>query len=254
MEAKNGRFPKSSNIFPFLSTERAFYGFVVSFMVLVPLCEFTTQCFGVPFVTQPFLVATYGILGIIMVFNYIIQNRYSLKFYPSDVFFLLLIIFTLISFIFTTYPPATYDGFDYDEWLEHFYAYYSLLFAGTMIQDKKLRKNILYTYAGVAVLHSIIALAQTLDLELAYNFLEPDYFWECMGVYTLTQNSNWYGGLSVVFLAVLSGLYLFHSKTKKDLFIWGCPVSPFTALCVPKPDLPGQETYVSFSYTLCPLL
>ncbi len=223
---------KNKSILNMLSTEYAFYGYIVSFMVLVPFCEFLTECFGIPFISQPYLIAVYGVVGIIMVFNYIIQNKSSLHPCLSDVFFILLIVFTFISYVFTSYPLETHGGFDYDEWIYHFYAYYSLLFAGTMIQNKKLRKNILYTFVGVAAFHCIIALAQTWGLELTYMYFTPAEFEREHGIYGLTQNKNWFGGLSVLFVGVSSGCYLFCKEArKKYLFLLTSALSFYCSMC-----------------------
>ncbi len=215
-----------------LDLENSYFLYIVSLLLLIPACEFISQCLGVPFFTQPYLIAGYGIWGIIMFFNHLIQRKNHLVLYPSDIFFLLLIAFTFISYVFTCNPMNTYEGFDYDEWIQHFYAYYSLLFAGTMVQDTGKRKKIIYTYAGIAAFHCIIAWGQTVGFELTYLYFTPEEFASIHGIYGLTQNRNWFGGLSVVFVAVSSGCYLFYKESKKRLlFLLVCCLSLYCSMC-----------------------
>ena len=103
--------------------------------------------------------------------------------------------------------PGVYSEGDYFycENPLHFLAYYWLYFAGTLIDDPKYRKNLLYLFAGVAVLEGIFAFLQTFNIELSYSL----YYYTEHTAYGLTQNSNYYGGLCVVLIAGISGMYFF---------------------------------------------
>ncbi|MEE5991499.1 MAG: O-antigen ligase family protein, partial [Lachnospiraceae bacterium] len=75
----------------------------------------------------------------------------------------------------------------------------------TLIDDPKYRRNILYMFAGVAVIEGIFAFLQTFNIQLSYSL----YYYTEHTAYGLTQNSNYYGGLCVVMIAGISGMYIF---------------------------------------------
>lgn len=234
MNTKGKNLSTNENSFLYkMISEKGFFYFILTFILALPICEFITQCFGIPFVSQPLIVTFYGCLGIIMiVIKLLMRDKQHFVVYPSDIFFILLILFATISLIFSCNLQRSLNGYDYDELIYHFLAYYSLMYAGTMVQDKRFRKIIIYTFVIIAAFHSFIALSQTWGWELTYMYFSPVEFEREHGVYGLTQNKNWFGGLSVLFTGASAGCYLFYKDSKKRyLFLLISALCIYTSMC-----------------------
>ena len=138
------------------------------------------------------------------------QRRHALttmlSFRIADIFYLTLVFFMVISAVFSLNPGEYSAGYVfYCENPMHFLAYYWLYFAGTLIDNAKYRKNLLFVFIAVALFESIFAFLQTFDIELSYSL----YYHTSRTAYGLTQNSNFYGGMCILFIACISGVYIF---------------------------------------------
>ncbi|MCR4556341.1 MAG: O-antigen ligase family protein [Saccharofermentans sp.] len=211
-----------------LISEKAFYKMVVVLIVGMPVVEFFTEIVSwlnpliIPSFFQPQILALFGILGTFLTVLYWIsawQQKKSLRF--ADVFYFMLVFFMVISAMFSLNPGEySYGSVFYCENPLHFLAYYWLYFAGTLIENTKYRKNIIFSFFAVAILEGIFAFLQTFNIELSYSL----YYHAEGAAYGLTQNSNFYGGLSVLFVACISGMYIFsddivNSKVKQIILL-----------------------------------
>ena len=199
-----------------LISEEAFYKAVLILLGGLPLIEIITEIIVrfndkiIPSFFLPQVTGLFGILGTLLVVLYwLAAEPGKRKLRISDIFYFTLLFFMILSAVFSR-NPGLYAGGDpfYCENPLHFLAYYWIYFAGTLIDDPKYRKNILFLFAGVAVIEGIFAFLQTFNIELAYSL----YYYTPHTAYGLTQNSNYYGGLCVVFIAGISGLYIFSDQ------------------------------------------
>jgi O-antigen ligase len=199
-----------------LLSEEAFYRTVVTLLVGLPVLEFFTEILVwfnddfIPSFFQPQVLSLFGIIGTLITAAYwvslISQKR---KIRIADIFYLALVFFMVISAIFSLNPGEYSAGYlFYCENPFHFLAYYWLYFAGTLIDNHKYRKNLLFVFIGVALFESIFAFLQTFDIELSYSL----YYHTPYTAYGLTQNSNFYGGMCILFIACISGVYIFSDN------------------------------------------
>ncbi|MBR1931939.1 MAG: O-antigen ligase family protein [Lachnospiraceae bacterium] len=216
-------------------SEEGFFYFAFSLLILIPVCELITECFGYPFISQPYLIGAYGICGTLLSLLRVAklsEGKQKLTLYPSDVFYILLIVFAFISLVCSTNFYYSLLGYDYDELIYHFLAYYSLMYAGTLIAAQKHRKKMLLAFGIAGILQCISGFAQSIGLELSYDYYTPKEYLEVRCAYGLTQNRNWYGGICVVFVALFSGLYLFYRSSKRQyLYLFLAGLAMYCSLC-----------------------
>ena len=135
------------------------------------------------------------------------------KWYAADVFYLLMVIFMILSAVFSTKPGLYGDGYLLNsESPADFLGYFCLFYAGTRIRTREYRKKLIVVLLIVEIAHGVLAFFQTFDIQITYCLLTR----HSGAAYGLTPNSNFYGGLSVFILALVSGVYLF-SEAGQDL-------------------------------------
>ncbi len=195
------------------TTERCFYLFVISCMISIPLGEFITELFNAPFLSQPLIISAYGIIGILLCSCKIVFNIISRNIHHMDIFFISLVIFAIISLVFSTDIENSLTGFDYDELPFHFLAYYCIMYSASQISSQQKRKNIIITFLFLALFESILGLFQTFGCKIS----EVMFGSTTYEVYGLTQNTNFYGGLSVLFVGVSSSIYIFLNVRKLEI-------------------------------------
>ena len=199
-----------------LVSEQAFYKAVLVLLAGLPVVEIITEIIVrfddrfIPSFFLPQITGFFGVMGTLLtVLYWLSKEPGNRKIRVADVFYITLMFFMILSTVFSENLGlfAHGDPF-YSENPLHFMAYFWIYFAGTLIDDPKYRKNILYLFTGVAVLEGIFAFLQTFNIELAYSL----YYYTPHTAYGLTQNSNYYGGLCVVFIACVSGMYIFSDS------------------------------------------
>ena len=196
-----------------LISEEMFYKTVVVLLVGLPVAELFTEILGkfndeiIPSFFQPQVISLFGILGTLLTVAYMLTSYIQTKkLRVADIFYLTLVFFMVISAVFSLNPGVYSAGYVfYCENPFHFLAYFWLFFAGTIIDNRKYRKNLLFVFLAVAVFEGIFAFLQTFDIELSYSL----YYHVARTAYGLTQNSNFYGGMCVLLLAGVSGMYVF---------------------------------------------
>lgn len=213
---------KKFSLGEFIVSEKFYFWFIAATMAAIPVGEFITELYNRPYVSQPYILAVSGCIGFVSVLLFFGKNAGSGKFelYPSDVFFILLVLFLTLTYIFAGGVGMIGDPVLFQEWMIHFLAYYSLMFAGTMLNDNKLRKAALYVFALVALFNGIVAFPQSFGLYITNCLDEPTgLHMKARMIYCFTQNCNSFAGLSVIFTAVSAGLFIFsESKRKKIIF------------------------------------
>jgi len=197
-------------------SEDVFYKAVMGLIIGMPVLELVTEIMFrvtgnvIPSSLQPLMLALFGVAGTILTLLYFVLSvHHKRKFRAADIFYLTLVFFMIISAVFSL-DPGVFSGGDFNrcEHPLHFLAYYWLFFAGSLIDDHKYRRNILFGFLTVAVLEGVFAFLQTFNIELAYSYL----YRADRSAYGLTQNSNYYGGLCVMLLACVSGIYIFFDS------------------------------------------
>ena len=204
--------------------DKVFCYISMALFVLLPVVEIINELMGkkkikffgnrlYPSYFQPYVVGLFGgILAFVVIVSLISRiAKGRFKLYVADVFFFTLFLFMMLSYIFSANPGVFADGQKhYCERPEIFLCYYCLYYAGSMIEDSSLRKKLLYTYFGVGVLQGVFAFLQTYKIELWYCLFTNNRA-STRAAYGLLQNTNFYGALSLVFVASVSGLFIFSS-------------------------------------------
>lgn len=197
--------------------EKFFFYYVISCMILIPICEFITELFGVCFVSQPLILIIYGYVGLIVCLLRIIGNFKKKKVCWHEIFYLTLLGFAGISLAFSSDIDNSFSGWDYDELPAHFLAYFSLMYSGFQIKSNDLRKKVLYVFMTLAFFEGIIGILQSFEIKIEEVMYGPT----TVQVYGLTQNTNFFGGLSVIFVGVSSGAFIFFDTDKKKRILLG---------------------------------
>lgn len=195
--------------------EKTFFLFVVSCMIIIPLAEFVSELFGVKYTSQPVILSLYGYLGVIMCLLRIICKAKTKSLKTADIFYITLIVFSAISLIFSTDFQNSVEGWHYDELPAHFLAYYSLMYAAAQVTDHKRRKKMLKVFIVLALFEGIIGLLQSFEIKI-----EEVYFGSTtVQVYGLTQNTNFFGGLSVLFVGVTAASFVLLKDIKAKIVL-----------------------------------
>jgi len=202
-------------LFSGATSEKFYYYYILTLMVSVPVFELITELMGYPFESQPIIIELYGYIGVFGIVLYFLNKEENKQYYLSDIFYGLLVFFAIIALVFSKNITESYVGRYYDEKPWHFMAYFALMFAGTMINNDKYRKNILFTYCGVSVIQGIVALFQSFGFRITDCFYDPEWHRNENLCFGLTQHNNWFAGLSTIFAAAAIGLFIFSPKSKK---------------------------------------
>lgn len=209
---------KKFSLTEFIISEKFYFWFIVTLMAAIPVGELITELFNRPYISQPYILALYGFIGSASVILFFVKNAKSGKpdIYPSDIFFILLVLFLILTFLFAG-GSASIIGSPvlFEEWPLHSFAYFSLMFAGTMINDDKLRKGVLYALAAVALFHCAIAFPQSFGKAISYCYGSIVFHMKTKAIYGFTTNCNFFAALSTIFSALSAGLFIFSEKGKK---------------------------------------
>ena len=207
-----------------LSMDKVFCYVAMALFVMLPVGEIINEVlvknkvkFGkmylYPSYFQPYIVAGFGILltALVLVSFVVRIVKKNFKFYVADVFYFTLMIFMLLSMIFSVNFGVFAGGnFYYSEHPLHFLCYYGLFYCGSMIADSKLRTKLIGTYFAIGFLQAMVAYFQTYRVEIAYCLFFNNRA-SRTSAYGLLQNTNFYGALSLIFVAVISGVFIFSS-------------------------------------------
>ncbi len=216
-----------------IASDKVFCYVSMALFILLPVVEIITEFlkaskikkfrFLYPSYYQPTVVAIFGITLTALVLVSFISRAVSrkFKFYVADVFYFTLLAFMLISMIFSVNFGVFSGGMRY--YMEHpfhFLCYYGLFYAGSMIEDPKVRKRLIYSYLIVALIEGVVAYLQTRWIEISYCLYINDK--PCgEAAYGTLQNTNFYGTLSCLLTAACAGFFIFSSKlTKSKILKW----------------------------------
>lgn len=199
---------KCSSLLDVILSEKAFCFYIITCMVLVPLSEFISELCGQQLTAERAVFTAYAVVGVFMC-TAKLALRPSGKHW-SDFFFFTLNIFMFISLIFScdiarvNRPDALTN-----EYPIFFVGYFCMMFAGFQLSSVKLRRYVLLTMVVLSSLEGILGIMQT------FGFKIMPVPWKATStqVYVLTQNTNFWGGLSVLFVGVTAGAVIFSKKT-----------------------------------------
>ena len=209
---------KLTKVIDIFLSEETFCFYIVSCMILIPLGEFITNLRGVAFVTQPIIFSIYAVVGV-----FLIAAKFALrpdKRHWSDVFFFTSLIFMFLSLVYSKdiSRAVRVDPNCTNEYPAYFLGYYSMMFAGFQLSKKKLRKIVLYTFIGIAAPECVLGIMQSFGFKLVYQMHGKNVTGNDIGV--LTQNSNYFGGLVVLFLGAALGAALFTKNKYRKIFFY----------------------------------
>ena len=202
-----------------LTSEKALFIVTAAIMLLVPVSEVITDILCnfykvmVPSMFQTVIVELFGIVATVLVLlskgSELKDKEAGKRWYPADIVFLALTFFMILSAVFSVNHGVFNSGNVFVcEKPFHFMAYFSLFYFGTRITSSECRKKLVTVFLAIALLQGAIAFFQTFNIEIAYCLpIRHD-----RAAYGLTQNSNYFGGLSVFLLAGCSGAYIFSDK------------------------------------------
>ncbi len=190
-----------------VSDERLLALYVISCMILVPVAELIGEINGIMFFGSASVITVYAVLGAFICILNMILAPFGRHW--SDIFFVTLILFLLISIVFSCDPfPYRQAPQEVAELPEYGILYSCMMFCAFRIRSSVYRTASLLTIAGVSVLHGIVGVFQSFGLIITPVTWHPTTY----EVYGLTQNSNFYGSLSVLFTGCLLGLFIFRWK------------------------------------------
>jgi len=222
---------KLSDIAEMITSEKSFCKIIIFIMLALPIAELFDERHYQTFNSQPTLVEIAGLTAFFCIVVHFLKHK-NIKYYASDLIYLLLIVFMSLSAAFTLDKEATFLGFYYDEWMTDFVGYFSLMMAGTMITDKKLKKEIIRAFFIVIFLQTFVAFLQTFGLNIDQCFFDTEDIRYRKMCYGLLQHSNWYGGLSVLMFACSAGVFLFvENKLARNSSLVLSLVCFYTLLC-----------------------
>lgn len=199
-----------------ITGEKFYFFYIAAVMALLPLGELASELFwGDQSVVQPYALALSGAVGLVSVIVFFLEKAKTFQFYPTDIFYVSLIFFASVSLIFTKNILSGTGGGG--EWLIHYAAYFSLMFAGTMLEDIGLRKKILCVLAAAAVLSCIIAVFQSFGLRIVDCAFSTEYHNATNAAFGLTLNCNYFAGLCTLFIGLGAGAFIFAADKKAKL-------------------------------------
>lgn len=207
---------KLGEIVELITTERAFYLLIMVTMISLPLCELLVEQHERNFEGQPIIVEAAGIIGIVMVVGHMLIHK-NISYYLTDAIFALLVIFAGLSLAFSEDQLASIRGYYYDEWLTNFMAYFSLMYAGTMVRDTKLRRNIIKGFIFILLIQGCIGVFQSLGFEFTNCYYDAEAATKYHYAYGLTAHYNWYAGLMTLAAGCVMGLCVFAKERRKFL-------------------------------------
>ena len=193
-----------------LLEEKTFYYYVLSCMIIMPLAELVSEFFGVVYYSQPAILSVYGVVGFCLCVLKLCMNIKNGGIKWQDIFFVTLFIFSTIALVFSTKVDGVEEALTNSELPTHFLAYYSLMYASFQVKDNKKKKNLIIAFAGLAFAEGIIGILQTFEIKIQEVLFETT----TMEVYGLTENTNFFGALSVLFFGVTIALFVFTEKRK----------------------------------------
>ena len=221
---------KQGGFFSRILSEKARLWFVIGIMAAVPLGEFITNLFDVTFVTQPIIIAAFGIYGLILIIANIYEIMDNKKLYPTDMFCYLILFFALLSLVFSTDIVLSTTSFNTGEWIFHYCAYLALLMAASGLSNVN-RKKTMLVFMAVAIFNSVVGALQTFGIFITDCNRDPEWYRENRIIFAFTQNSNFYAGLSILFTALFFGAFIFsEKKLYKILTLAGAMLSFYASI------------------------
>lgn len=205
---------------------------IILSMVLLPVTELICAHFNQPFLLQEDIVIYLGIYSVICLLLIALKNS-KIRFYKSDIILAVMFLFAVLSLIFSKdmYQSLHGNKLSYREGILVFFSYYITAFLASRISDTKNRKRILKTFFFLAIFETFIGILQFNGLwpypalfggtvhigESAFGLPAP--------AFGLTENSNFFAALAVIFTGLTAGLFLLAKGKLRILYLF------LTAFC-----------------------
>lgn len=204
-----------------ITSERAFYQLIIFAMIAIPAFEFLTEIRQQVFIGQPTLVELIGLVALFMAWLSIMVRK-DQPHHLTDVIFLLLLLFAIISLTLSENPANSLFGYEYDEWITHFFAYFSLMYAGTMIRNINLRKNMIKAFIFVFAIQSFMAVLQSFGIRVMDCQWDSEQVSAMNLTYGLTSHFNWFSALMTLLCGCVMSLAILARSRKTFLIFLAC--------------------------------
>ena len=193
-----------------LTSERCMAFYVISFMIIIPVVELISQLMGIMFAASEYVLTFYAIAGLFLCFLNIYLEKG--KRHWSDFFFISTFVFMFLSIIFSSNMGSIQEAPFIDvESPQEVVAYCCVMYAAFRLSSPKYRKLVIVSFVGISILQFIVGILQSFDIcIMEQQWLLPSY--DKYALYGVTQNSNFFGGLTVLFFGLFSGLFIFAEQ------------------------------------------
>lgn len=195
-------------------------------MILLPSVEFICSLSANHFMWQEEIVILLGASSFICILLLALQ-RQQIAFYKSDLFIGLLLLFAILSLIFTKDMHQSLYGNkpSYREGILVFFSYYSVALFASRIIKTDYRKWILKIFLILGIVETFVGILQFNGL-WPYSALFGDTvpIDECAFGYPtwafgFTENCNFFSALTVIFTGLGAGLFLISEGKKRLLYL-----------------------------------
>ena len=203
------------NLIKKLNIEKLSTILIMASMILLPLTELICALLDQPFLFQEEIVVMFGTCSLIVLMFMILKNS-KMNFYKSDLLIAAMFFFAILSLIFSKDMEQSIYGHHptYREGILVFLSYYSVAVVASRIIDTKNRKWILKTFFGLAIVETFVGILQFNGL-----WPYPAYFGDTVAIgesafgfptfaFGFTENSNFFGALTVIFTGLTAGMFL----------------------------------------------
>ena len=190
--------------------------YVISFMITIPVVELISQFMGVMYGVSEYILMVFSIAGLFLCSLNLLMNKG--KRHWSDFFFITLHIFMFLSLIFSQNMKSIQEAaFGDVEYPYDVIGYYCAMFAAFRMSSQKYRKAVISAFVGISIIQFTAGVFQTFDMRIMYP-MWPQVGYNEFAIYGVTQNANYYGGLTVLFFGLLTSLFIFTEKKTLRIF------------------------------------
>ena len=192
-----------------VTSDKAFLVYIISCMIMMPLCEFLYETRGYMYYGSDNVATNYAVIGLVLCSLDLFLNKRGR--YWSDFFYLSLYFFMATSIVFScdiSILSGSKQALITLEVPEYYILYYSMLYMGFRISSLQYRCYVLGTVIAVSLFQGVIGIFQS----FGYKIVDVQWGETTYQVYGLTQNTNFYGGLSVLFVGCCMAGFIFAEK------------------------------------------
>lgn len=199
---------------------------LIAGMILLPVVEFICSLSANHFMWQEEIVILMGATSFICILLLALQ-RQRITFYKSDFFIGLLLLFAILSLIFTKDMHQSLYGNkpSYREGILVFFSYYSVALFSSRIVKTDYRKWILKTFLILGITETLVGILQSngwWPYSVLFDNMIPideNAFGVPHWAFGFTEHRNFFSALTVIFTGLSAGLFLLSEGKKRLLYL-----------------------------------